>query len=164
MSESNEFKAVHASFTIERTYPAPPSRVFRAFADQGVKRVWFAEGAGFEFIHFTLDFRVGGKETSSSRFRRDVPNGGPTAGSVIRNDTTYLDIVPDRRIVLAYTMAINDERISASLATFELFTDAGGTRLVFTEQATFFERGDGPGLREQGWRGLLDALGHVLTS
>ena len=33
------------------------------------------------------------------------------------NSTVYLDIVPDQRIVLVYTMTVGDERISVSLAT-----------------------------------------------
>ena len=38
----------------------------------------------------------------------------------MRNDTTYQDIVPEERIVLAYTMAVGGRRISASLATVEI--------------------------------------------
>jgi uncharacterized protein YndB with AHSA1/START domain len=71
------------------------------------------------------------------------------------NDTLYLDIVHDRRIVFAYTMLVGDRRMSASLATIALSPSDGGTRLVFTEQAAFFEPSDGPKLREAGWRDLL---------
>ena len=37
----------HSTFVIERTYPASPQQVFRAFSDPGRKRRWFAEGEGF---------------------------------------------------------------------------------------------------------------------
>jgi len=33
-----------------------------------------------------------------------------------------------------------------------------GTDLIFTEQAAFFEGADGPQIREEGWRKLLDNL------
>ena len=33
--------ATHGSFTIERTYPAAPSRVFAAFASLEAKARWF---------------------------------------------------------------------------------------------------------------------------
>jgi hypothetical protein len=33
-----------------------------------------------------------------------------------------------------------------------------GTDLIFTEQAAFFEGADGPRIREEGWRKLLDNL------
>jgi uncharacterized protein YndB with AHSA1/START domain len=35
---------VHSTFTIERTYPTAPSRVFAAFASPEIKRRWFTEG------------------------------------------------------------------------------------------------------------------------
>src|SRR5205085_9627759 len=64
---------VHRTLSVERTYPAPPARVFAAFADPGTKRRWFAEGPGFEVDEFTLDFRVGGFERSCFRFVGGAP-------------------------------------------------------------------------------------------
>jgi uncharacterized protein YndB with AHSA1/START domain len=79
------------------------------------------------------------------------------------NDTVYLDIVPDQRIVFAYAMLVGDRRMSSSLATVELSsTGDGGTRLLFTEQAAFFDRSDGPQLREAGWRDLLSKVNEAL--
>jgi uncharacterized protein YndB with AHSA1/START domain len=92
-----EKPAVHSVFAIERTYAAPPAKVFAAFADPAVKRRWHLDGKG------------------------------------------------------------------VSLATVELSpTDHGGTRLLFTEQAAFFEPSDGARLREAGWRGLLANLEKAL--
>jgi uncharacterized protein YndB with AHSA1/START domain len=65
---------VHRTFSIERTYPESPERVFAAFADPD------------------------------------------------------LDIVPDDRIVFAYSLISNETRISASLATVALTAARGGTR------------------------------------
>jgi uncharacterized protein YndB with AHSA1/START domain len=149
----------HNTFVIERIYPATPAKVYSAFADPAKKRRWFVEGDEFEFESFEMDFRVGGKETSSFRSNPD----SPIKGATIRNDTWYQDIVPDRRIVLAYTMSVADNRISASLATFELVPAGDGTKLIFTEQAAFFEHSDGPKIREEGWRDLLERLGKELA-
>jgi uncharacterized protein YndB with AHSA1/START domain len=143
----------HGTFVIERTYPTPPERVFAAFSDPARKRRWFAGGEGGEVEEFQMDFRVGGIERRQFRAQK-----GPMAGVVFTNQTTYQDIVPDRRIVLAYTMAAGDKCISASLSTFEFIPTGDGTKLVFTEQAAFFEGADGPQMREAGWRHLLDAL------
>jgi uncharacterized protein YndB with AHSA1/START domain len=148
---------VHGTFAIERTYAASPARVFAAFANEETKRRWFAEGPGSKTGEFTLDFRVGGRETSRFRFAGGPP-GAPPAGTAMGNDTTYLDIVPNQRIVFAYTMTVGDRRMSASLATVELAPDGAGTRLTFTEQAAFFERSDGVHLRHEGWRALLQKL------
>jgi uncharacterized protein YndB with AHSA1/START domain len=144
---------VHSTFTIERTYPASPSRVFSAFADIALKRRWFTEGEDVTVEEYTLDFRVGGREVK--RFRAK-------GGFLCRNDTIYQDIVPDVRIVFAYTMAVGDIRISASLVTIELAPAGDVTRLTFTEQAAFFEGADGPAIREAGWRALLGKLGDAV--
>ena len=79
------------------------------------------------------------------------------------NHTTYQDIVPNRRIVFAYTMTIGDRRMSASLATFEFVPADQGTDLIFTQQGAFFEGADGPQMREEGWRKLLEKLAAELA-
>jgi uncharacterized protein YndB with AHSA1/START domain len=152
-----EQPVVHNTFTIERKYTASPSRVFAAFANQSAKRRWFADGKGTEVLEFMMDFRVGGREYTRFRFQGGS-EGAPPKGTEIRNDTTYQDIVPDRRIVFAYTMTIGDKRISASLATVELRQSGKDTELIFTEQGAFFEGADGAQMREGGWRDLLTKL------
>ncbi|MGD0526593.1 MAG: SRPBCC family protein [Polyangiaceae bacterium] len=153
---------VHATFAIERTYAATPARVFAAFADPALKRRWFHPPSASASDEHALDFRPGGVEKTRFSFGGGPP-GAPPAGTVMGNDTVYLDIVPGRRIVFAYSMLIGDHRMSSSLATVELSaSDDGGTRLLFTEQGAFFERSDGPGGREGGWRDLLARLGEAL--
>lgn len=145
---------IHSTFVLERDYPASPERVFTALSDPANKRRWFAEGEGFEVVSFTMDFRVGGSEQAEYRFKP----GTPFPGAGMANHTTYLDIVANERIVLAYTMIMGEQRISSSLATFELLPTEAGTRLVFTEQAAFFAGADGPEMRQAGWTSLLDRL------
>jgi uncharacterized protein YndB with AHSA1/START domain len=144
---------VHATFTIERVYDASPARVFKAFSDPAAHSRWYVEGDGWPIAEYSHDFRVGGRE--SGRFSQDRK-------TIIVNETAYQDIVPDRRIIFAYTMAYGEARMSASLATVELIAEGNGTRLVFTEQGAFLDGRDQPAGREQGWRGLLDALGAEL--
>ena len=144
----------HSTFTIERNYPVPPERVFAAFADPAKKRRWYAEGNNRQPEVYELDFRVGGTERTQSRMGPNTP----FPGAAITNHTIYQDIVLNSRIVFAYTMSLGDKRFSASLATVEFLPSDSGTRVVFTDQGAFFEGGDGPKMREEGWNHLLDSL------
>jgi uncharacterized protein YndB with AHSA1/START domain len=142
--------AEHATIVLERLYEAPPERAFGAWADAAAKRRWFA---GTDDDH-ELDFRVGGRESSSGR----APDGGEYAYEAI-----YRDIVPGERIVYTYELAIGGEPFSVSLVTVELAAADGGTRLLLTEQTVFLDRRDEAARREHGWGGLLDALGGELA-
>ena len=145
----------HSTFVIERVFPAAPARVFAALANPARKRRWFAEGEGFKLDSFDMDFRVGGFERSRFRFAGSQPL---PEGTACGNDTVFMDIVADQRIVLAYTMTVGGKPISVSQATFELQASGTGTNLVFTEQAAFFEGSDGPQIREAGWHSLFEQL------
>jgi len=57
---------VHASFSVERTFPAPLARVFGAFADPELKAKWFHGPDGWEPRTRTLDFREGGHEAADA--------------------------------------------------------------------------------------------------
>ena len=144
---------IHSTFSIERVYPQPPARVFFAHADQAMKRRWLAEGEGWEVFDFTVDFRVGGAETSHFSFQ-----GGPE----VSYDATFQDIVADRRIVFVYRMAVAGKPISVSLATVELAPSGSGTRLTYTEQGAYFDDPGAPKGREEGSRELLEKLAEEL--
>ena len=139
----------HGTFVIERRYDFAPATVFRAFADPAAKRKWFVEGEGWTIDSYEADFRVGGTERSRFRFGDGAPMG---------NDTVYMDIVADRRIVIAYSMLTGDTPFSASLATIEFLADGAGTKLVYTEQAAFLDGKDQVKDREEGCRWLFEAL------
>ncbi|MGB2627283.1 MAG: SRPBCC family protein [Candidatus Acidiferrum sp.] len=148
----------HSTFVIERNYSATPEKVFAALADPAKKRRWYADSESGEAEVFEMNFQVGGND----RTVRRMPPGSPFPGVALINQTNYQDIVPNRRVVIAYTMTLGEKRISASLATFELIATERGTDLIFTEQSAFFEGADGPQIREQGWRHLLERLNQEL--
>jgi uncharacterized protein YndB with AHSA1/START domain len=150
-----EKTVIHGTFTIERNYPTTPQRVFAAFADPVKKRRWFSDPDEAPIAEFHMDFRVGGKELKRFQVVK--------MGFVCTNETIYLDIIPDSRIVFVYTMSVGDHRISSSQATVELLPTEKGTNLIFTEQGAFFEGADGPQLREGGWRELLENLATELA-
>jgi uncharacterized protein YndB with AHSA1/START domain len=138
----------HATFTVERTYDAPPAEVFAAWAQPEAKAEWFG------VAEHELDFRVGGRE---------VNRGGPDGGPVFTYDALYHDIVENERIVYAYDMYMGDTRISVSLSTIELSPADDGTRLVYTECGAFLDGHDTPQQRESGTGQIFDALGALLA-
>src|SRR5258708_488915 len=101
-----EPSVIHSTFVIERRYPTILERVFSAFADAAKKRRWFAESKNHDVEVFEMDFRVGGIERIQSRFRE----GSPFPGVALISEGSYQDIVPNRRIVMACTMALGDRR------------------------------------------------------
>ena len=143
----------HAMFTLERTYPVPPARVFAAWAEPAAKARWFAAGpdAGHQ-----LDFRAGGRE---------VVHGGPDGGPLMTFETLYRDIVPEQRIVYTSTLSAGADLMTVSLTTVE-FTpgEGGGTRLVLTEQGAFLDGQEQPAWREQGTADQLEALAAELKA
>ena len=145
---------VHATFCIERTYPASPARVFKALTDPIAKAKWHTGGNGYTVLAREMDVRPGGREHVKGRWE---------TGVVATFDAIYHDVVADERIVYAYEMHLDARKISVSLATFELKAAGTGTRLVITEQGVFLDGYDDAGSRERGTNWLLDALGKSLN-
>jgi uncharacterized protein YndB with AHSA1/START domain len=148
--------AVHTTFTIERSYPAAPARVFAAFADGDAKAIWMND-PDFKSdgeTRYEMDFRVGGHE----RFGGIAPDGRAHA-----YDALFYDIVPGQRIVYSYEMYMAGERMSVSVTTVQIAPEPGGTRLTYTEQGAFLDGIDEPAKREEGTRWLMDNLGKYLA-
>ena len=151
---------IHDTFSIERAYPAAPSRVFAAFASKEAKDAWGddpgIESAQGEAAVTEFDFRPGGRERFGMKYE----------GRNYRYDARYYDIVPDRRIVYSYEMYADDARISVSVATIEFAKSGEGTALTWTEQGAYLDGIDGDeasALRMGGTAEMLDGLARYLT-
>jgi len=144
-----ERSIAHGTFVIERTYPADPARVFRAWADPDIKKRWF--GAGNDTKEF--DFREGGREYAA----------GSMGADTYSFDVRYQDIVENNRIIYSYQMSINGKRISVSVAAIELFAEGTGTRMTVTEHGCFLDGLDNLAQRQAGTEQLVDALGAELA-
>ena len=139
----------HATFTLERTYPVPPERVFDAWADPQVKARWFAGNPdGYE-----MDFRPGGIER----------NTATPGGKRITWESIYREIITNERIVYTSTLSENDTIATVSLTTVELVPEGEGTRLVLVEAGAYLDDREQPSWREEGTRDWLGALGKELT-
>jgi len=143
----------HGSFTLRRTYPAAPARVFAAWAIPEQRQRWNVHGS-WQVAEQTFDFREGGEE---------VKRFGPPGEPVHVARTRYENIVPDRRIVMSATTRDRGKLTSVSLITVEIDPTGAGSRLVLTYQAVLLDGGDVLANREAGWTSILDKLGAALA-
>jgi uncharacterized protein YndB with AHSA1/START domain len=148
-------KIKHAIFTIERTFKAPPKRVYAAWSTPEGKAAWFSGPAGecVEEIR-EFNFREGGTDRLRGRWN---------SGRISDYRATYWEIIPEKRIVYAYEMFMNDRiRMSVSLATITFAPAGTGTKMSFTEQGAFLEPfdpdGDDAASREHGTNWLVDKM------
>ena len=147
-----ERSIVHGTFTLERTYPVAPARVFAAWADPKQKIKWFGDPANPETPEI-FEFREGGREFTESEAH----------GAKFTFDVSYRDIVPDNRIVYAYEMSLNGQRISVSIATIEFRPEGSkSTKMVLHEMGAFLDGLDTNEQRRSGTEQLLGQLGTYL--
>lgn len=144
---------VQGSFTLKRTYPVPPARLFRAWSDQRELSQWAAPADGWTHATETFDFSIGGVEVS--RF-------GPANEEPYVVNSRFDDIVPNERIVTAFSISKGEARISSTVMCVEFLPVAGGTELVLTESGLFLDGQETPAMRETGTRFQLDQLATYL--
>jgi len=149
--------AVFDTFTLERSYPELPARVFAIFANPNAKSALTDdsdEGTGEGASYLEFDFRIGGRE------RFDFTESD---GRKMYYDALYYDLVEDQRIVYSYEMYADGSRISVSVATIQFAAENGGTKVSWTEQGVYLDGLDEPELRQGGTSWMLDNLGEVLS-
>ncbi|MEO6279302.1 SRPBCC family protein [Roseateles sp.] len=141
--------AAHTSFVLDRQFKASAARVFAAWADPATKLRWSDCHAETTKPEFSMDFRSGGKET----YRSALPDGTKLAV-----DKVFLDIVPEARIVFAYSMAADGHALSASLVTVEFTDTPAGSTLKLTEQLAYLDGHEDLAQRRRGTEEGLDRL------
>jgi uncharacterized protein YndB with AHSA1/START domain len=147
-----ERSIAHGSFTVARSYPAKPGRVFNAWANPEFKRKWFGSPDPDNPNHI-FEFKVGGREYNAAKMGNDE----------YTFDVRYQDIIPDQRIIYTYDMTINGQRMSVSLATVEIEAEGEGTKMTVVEYGAFLDGLDTVAQREEGTNALMNALGQSLA-
>jgi len=144
---------IHDTVVVRRLCEADAERVYRAWTDAALLERWYVPGdEKWSAKIVEHDFRVGGGKR--------ITFGPPDETFV--EDCHYVDIVPNRRICYAMTIARGDTRITVSMVTVELTPHGERCDLRVTDQLAILDGGDTAKDRERGWGETLDKLSPVI--
>jgi uncharacterized protein YndB with AHSA1/START domain len=146
---------------IERTIPAPPGRVYRAWLDPDLARRWMAP-ASFETTRVEVDERVGGH----LRVWQNGPDGAPAGGF----ESELVELVPGERIVFLWRFVgpertadpAHDSRLTITLRA----APDGATALTLVHERLEGIDAAMPGMADAaavGWGQALDALAATMV-
>jgi len=145
---------IHDTVVVRRSYEAPVERVYRAWTDPSVLERWYVPGDDtWSAKMVEHEFRVGGCKR--------ITFGPPDETFV--EDCTYVDIVPNRRICYAMSIARAETRITVSMVTVELSPQGRRCDVRVTDQVALLDGGDTGADRERGWGETLDKLPAALA-
>ncbi|UVC07399.1 SRPBCC family protein [Rhizobium sp. TH2] len=144
----------HDTIVFERCFVAPLPMLYKAFMDPVARCRWGAPSPTAVIIYDQEDFRVGG---------RDLSRCGSKDDPRFHVEATYLDIVPESRIVYSEAVTEGGKRLSAALHTIEMKSTDGQSSLRITVQIAAF---DGAAMADgvrHGFRAALDNLTRELA-
>ena len=143
----------HGTLIFERICAAPIDRVFGAFADVKERVRWGAPSENTAFFYEAADFRVGGQ---------DVFRCGAKSNPQYRGVTTYLDIVPNQRIVSAETVDMEGAKLMVSLSVTIFEPEGETTKLTVTTHVLSFAGEDMIRGTDAGQNASLDNLVKIM--
>jgi uncharacterized protein YndB with AHSA1/START domain len=123
---------------MNRTFPAPPERVFDAWTSEEVMRRWFHAARDWETSEASVDLRVGGAVRVVMR--------DPAEDAEYGGGGRYTEIDPPRRLAFTWTW---DRETHETLIEIDFEEADGGTLVHFTHNGLLDEEA----LRshEDGW-------------
>ena len=135
--------ATRPSLTLKRHIKATPEKVFEAWTDRQALLKWFGPGPGPVTLAET-DLRVGGRYAIA--FMED--------GEEHHISGTYLEVVPNERLVFTWTWRHLPEQQSRVTVLIKPETQGALVTLIHEQFADEHIRD----LHRKGWTGCLDEL------
>lgn len=134
------------SVTLKRRLNAPPEKVYEAWTQAEKLVRWFGPAETLPgTVKAEMDVRVGGTFWASF---------SAVDGEFHKVGGTYLDVVPNEKLVFTWAWHTTPER--ESQVTVTLRPDGGGTMLTLHHEK-FFDQAAADG-HKRGWTGTLDKL------
>jgi uncharacterized protein YndB with AHSA1/START domain len=149
MTTAIKSSVARETIVLERTYRAPPARVFWAWEDVEARARWGKPYPETDMVYDKHDFCVGGT---------DIARCGAKGDLRWKAHVHYLDIVRDNRIIFSERITENDRPQATALITVELFARGKETLQIVTIHVVAL---DGSNMLEgyvEGWNPALDNI------
>ena len=147
----------HGTFTLNRSWAAPPSRVFQAWADPNLKRQWFGPPPGeWTESRRTMEFRPGGLEIHEGKLT--------TSGVTTLYEGRFHLIEENQRLIFAYDLHLSGRFHSVTLASLVLEANGARTDVSYTEQVMYLDGADGTAQRRHGTEYLFEKIEKLMTT
>lgn len=140
------------SLTVTRDFSAPPDKVFKAWSDPDLLKVWMG-GKSVTSPYAEVDFRVGGRY----KVRLQPPYGNPFTVEGI-----YHEIDPPNKLVYTWVFMGAEIETGETLVTVEFESQDTGTRVTLQHDKLPDET-----IRDthlEGWGHLLNNLDDLLPT
>ena len=139
------------SLTLRRHYPVACEKVWRAWTEPQALKAWFGPEEIIEVPVAEVDLRVGGQ----FRVRMHAADGETHEVS-----GTYLEVVPNRKLVFSWAWKSTPERVSR--VTVALRPVDAGTELSLLHEGFFDEAARDN--HQRGWFGTFAKLDALFSS
>jgi len=145
----------HETLAFERSFDAPPARLFQSYADPREREIWSAPTLETVIVVDETDLRTGGRETARCG----------SADNLNWTMKVHYHRVEDGRLI-TFTEKFWDgaEILTVALITFEFREDGeAGTQLKLTDQVTSFVGEGGVAGHREGYGKALANLAASLV-
>ena len=139
------------TLVIERTFAAPPDRVFKAWTDPAMLAKWWGP-EGFKTPEYKMDVRPGGQY----RTTMVSPTGESHTASGV-----YREVVPPHRLVFTWAWEENGKRGYETEVTVILEAAGKGTKMRFVQEV--FDSAEQRDNHDQGWTSSFNDLARILA-
>ena len=140
------------SLTMTRNFNADPDKVFRAWSDPDLLKVWMG-GKSVTSPYAEVDFRVGGKYTVRLQ---------PPYGESFTVEGIYQEIDPPKKLVYTWTFVGAEIETGETLVTVSFEAQNNGTQVTLQHEK--LPNAPIRDIHNEGWGSLLDNLDELLMS
>ncbi len=128
MNAVTEPELVHDTLRLEKRFAYPLDAVWRAYADPASRAEWGVP-EGEEQVYSRDELRSGGVA---------IYRCGTPGELQFRGEVSYVDVVPQARIVHTDSVWAGDQLLATALLSWEFRDEEGSTTLTVTDQVTSF--------------------------